>query len=323
MTQVLHLLVPGLLGPAPRNGGRPPRLPNIERVLARGDRRPGPPGYVEALFQLFGQAVVAGQDPATAALCHAHETGSAADGWVLHADPVHLRPDQDRLLLFDAAVLALSADEAGALAASFNAHFAADGLRLESPTPGRWYLHSAEMPGVSTTALDEVTGRNVDAYLPVGPRARFWHGVLNETQMLFHNHPVNAAREAAGRQPVSGIWLSGGGRLPARGATRIARLAGGDLLAEALAGHADPAPGGCDELVVEGAPWQAMLAADAAGWLAAVAGFDRRLGGWLALDRPLRLYACDGQVIEWHRPMRRRWWRRVRPFADCLRQAAG
>jgi hypothetical protein len=318
VTPVLHLLVPGLFGPAPRGAGRAPRLPNIERLLARGDRGAGPPGYAEALFKLFGQAAAAGEDLPTAALCLARETGSAGEGWVMHADPVHLRPDQDRLLLFDARSLELAAEEAAALVERFNRHFAADGLRIEAPAPGRWYLHSDSPPGVCTTTLDEVTGRNIDAYLPSGPRARFWRGVLNETQMLFHDHPVNTAREEAGRQPVSGVWLSGGGRKPARGATRVARLVGGDLLAEALAGDAELVPAGNDELVVERTVWEAMLAVDVEAWLAALVEFDRHLGSWLDSDRPLRLYACDRQVIDWQRSMRWRFWRRVRPFAGYL-----
>ena len=318
MTPVLHLLVPGLLGPAPRGAAALPRLPNVERVLARGERRDGPASYVAALFELFGQPVSVDEDMPSAALCHARETGKAADDWVLHADPVHLRPDQDRLLLFDAGILDLEAEEAAALADCFNGHFAADGLRIEAPTPGRWYLRCAEPPGVCTTTLDEVTGRNLDPYLPTGPRARFWRGVLNETQMLFHDHPVNAARISAGREPVSGIWLSGGGRMPPRGSTRIAHLTGDDLLAEALAAQADPVSSAGDELIVEQALWRAMLAADAAAWMAALVEFDRRLDTWLDTDRPCRLSVCDGRAVHWERSMRRRFWRRVRPYVDCL-----
>jgi hypothetical protein len=318
VTPVLHLVVPGLLGPAPRGVERIPRLPDLERLLARGERRSGAASYAGALFELFGLPPAAEQDLPTAALCHARETGAAAGGWVLHADPVHLRADQDRLLLFDAGVLALESEEAAALVDCFNAHFAADGLRLEAPTPGRWYLHCAEAPGVRTTALDQVTGRNIDPYLPAGPRARFWRGVLNETQMLFHEHAVNLERATKGREPVGGIWPSGGGCMPARGSTRVARLAGGDLLAQALAAHADTLPSAADGLIVEAAPWQAMLAADGAGWLAALVEFDRRLGEWLGGEVPLRLYACDGREIHWERSMRRRWWRRLKPFADQL-----
>jgi hypothetical protein len=319
VTPVLHLLVPGLLGPAPRGAAALPRLPNVERVLARGARRDGPASYAGALFELFGQPVADDEDRPSAALCHARETGMAADDWVLHADPVHLRPDQDRLLLFDADILALEADEAATLVDCFNGHFAADGLRIEAPTPWRWYLRCAEPPGVCTTTLDEVTGRNLDPYLPTGPRALFWRGVLNETQMLFHDHPVNAARNSAGREPVSGIWLSGGGRMPPRGSTRIAHLAGDDLLAEALAAQADRVPLAGDELIVERGLWRAMLAADVAAWVAALVEFDHLLGPWLDTDRPCRLYACDGQVIHWEKSMRRRFWRRVRPFAEYVR----
>ncbi len=36
--------------------------------------------------------------------------------------------------------------------------------------------------------------------------------------MLLHEHPVNAARERAGRPPANSVWFSGGGTLPPRAA---------------------------------------------------------------------------------------------------------
>ena len=42
----------------------------------------------------------------------ARDAGEVPPGWVMHADPVHLRPDQDRLLLFDAPSMAITRREA-------------------------------------------------------------------------------------------------------------------------------------------------------------------------------------------------------------------
>jgi hypothetical protein len=60
-----------------------------------------------------------------------------------------------------------------------------------------------------------VVGRGLDACLPSGPDARAWNRWQNEAQMLFYGHPVNQARETAGRPVISGVWTWGGGVLPA------------------------------------------------------------------------------------------------------------
>ena len=65
-----------------------------------------------------------------------------------HADPVHLRPDRDRLILFDSRNLGITHEEAGALVGLFNGHFAADGMRLQAPDLGN---QTHERHGLSRT----------------------------------------------------------------------------------------------------------------------------------------------------------------------------
>jgi hypothetical protein len=50
---------------------------------------------------------------------------------------------------------------------------------------------------------------------PRGQDAKGLMGMVNEAQMLLHDHPVNQTREDSGRLPVNGLWLWGGGILPA------------------------------------------------------------------------------------------------------------
>ena len=49
--------------------------------------------------------------------------------------------------------------------------------------------------------------------LPQGADALLVHGWVNEIQMLLHEHPINAAREARGALAVNSLWLWGAGRL--------------------------------------------------------------------------------------------------------------
>lgn len=176
-----------------------PSLPGLERILSRGrvDR--------------------SGEDwpepPSAAALGLLGEGRSPGEAYWLRADPVHLRPDQDFLLLWDATMLALSSRESEALVATFNRHFAEDGFELVAPVPDRWYLRTPGILDVQTVSTAAVTGRNIGHFMPRGQDATRLEQMINEAQMLFHDHPVNRERSGSGRLPVSGVWPWGGGSL--------------------------------------------------------------------------------------------------------------
>lgn len=211
----LTLLIPGLLARLPGVGlpGCPePRRQALGKLLNRAQRRPEPADTDALRYRLFGYALSESHDLPDAWLSYQADTGVVAPGALLRADPVHLRADQSCLVLFDAEHLHIEADETEALAAAFNRHYAGDGLRLEFPIPARGYLHLPQQPDLRTTPLARALGHDIDACLPAGHAARHWHRFLNEVQMLFHDHPVNRAREARGRPLINSLWLWGGGR---------------------------------------------------------------------------------------------------------------
>lgn len=235
---VCHLFVPGLnadgSAAAAHFGYSVAELPlALRRLTSRGD--------IERLPS---------SDPSTA-LLHAHgftepaARGAAAlmargDGintdntaW-LRADPVHLRIEQDRLVLHDAEFLNLTHDEASALSEMLNIHFAEDGLEFVVANAQRWYMRLASSPAIVTAPLDAVLGQDVHRYLPRGAEAMLWHRRYNELQMLLHNHPVNQAREARGALPANSVWWWGEGEERPVSA-RFARLAGDEPLLRGLA----------------------------------------------------------------------------------------
>ena len=128
-------------------------------------------------------------------------------GHWLCADPVHLRFHQDRLILADASELALSTDELQAVASTLNASLA----------PHRFHLTGAERGYVRLTSpvaeaqrpLSQKVGCEIRP-TDLGPDAEL-RRLANEIQMLLHRHPVNVAREAAGRPVVNALWLWGQG----------------------------------------------------------------------------------------------------------------
>jgi hypothetical protein len=312
-----QLFVPGLLGPMPGlEHTERPALPHLELLLARADRRVEPVGYAAGLFALFGIGAPAADDLPTAAVCFLADTGEAPAGFLLHADPLQLLPDRDRLLAFDLDDDPLDADELAQLVVAFNAHYADAGVRLSASPAGRVYLHCERTPSLRTHPLSSVTGRNLDHFLPDGADGRWWRGLLNETQMLCHALEFNRAREAHGRPTLGGLWFSGGGGLPSAGQGPVARLAGDCPLARGLLALR-PGVGG-DELLVEQAPGRAVTRADTDAWLQALAGLEGRMAGLLRDCRELHVHPGNGTVYRWHARSAWRLWRRKRPLFDCL-----
>jgi hypothetical protein len=341
----ITLLVPGLFGnPSVRvedePPATPPHTPALLRLLARADREPlAADGYEARLFAQFGIAPEPGQDLPVAAVARVADMGVVDREWWLRADPVHLEPRRDGLVLY--AGLDLSPDEAEQLVAELNEALAADGWLLKAPHPERWYLKPPAAPAMTTTPLAAVVGRDIHPLLPQGPDGKSWHTRLNEIQILLHTSPVNAAREAHGRLPANSVWFWGGGRLPAVGGAGWARMWSEEPLGLGLArlagipAQAPPASaaevlakaaGGPQLLVLETAA-RARRQAEAA-WQQAVQALDR---DWFAplvagvqqgaLDS-VGLVAERGPVFRYRRGHRWRLWRRTRPLAAWREAAA-
>jgi len=137
-----------------------------------------------------------------------------ADYW-LRADPVHLVLQRDSFSLSEPCPLPVSRAHAQAMIASFNAHFAQDGLKFSLGESGAWYVSLTQPPQIKTALPAIAMGKNVAHFMPLGSTASGWVAYLNEVQMLLHAHAANTEREGAGEVAVNSIWLSGGGVMPA------------------------------------------------------------------------------------------------------------
>lgn len=330
----LTLLVPGLVGSLP--GGDTTTIidehcPGLARLLARA-RGADSTGDSDSLrYRLLGYASSDVHDLPAAWLSYQFDTGRVPPDALLRADPVHLRADQTRLLLFAADQLNITIDEAQALCEAFNRHCAADGLRLEWPTTVRGYLHLRTPSAVRTTPLEQAVGRSVDGLLPRGPDARRWHGFMNEVQMLFHDHPVNRAREARGQPMINGLWLWGGGRPLNATASDWQRIWSDDPVLRGLAwlnginGSGTPVHAGVwlgdvvdgHHLVTLEALRRPAAYADTETWLSELERLEhdwflplaRAL--WRGRLRELRLYPDDGRVYRVSRWQLLRVWKRA------------
>jgi len=233
------LLVPDLFWPRDDGDGayRELQLPEIERLLSRARRNSFPPLSLEAwLSQAF--EVERQQDWPVAPITLAYDGGDAGDHYWLRADPVHLSPQRDRLTLLDASVLNPGAEDAAELIALLNRHFAGEGLVFQAPHPARWYLLVPGTPRLATRELTLAAGRDIADALPAGEDGPRWRRILNEIQMLLHEHPVNQRRESHGELPINSVWPWGGGRRVPVSGQNFSHVAGENALACALAAKA-------------------------------------------------------------------------------------
>lgn len=202
----LTLVVSGLRA-APQAPAR--NADSLHRLAALGSVR-DPDRTLDTL------ALIAAGLPATTAVAPLAALGAGFDArgaHVLRADPLALVAGRDDVLL-TGRIDDLTASDADALRTMLDAHFADDGLAFHAPRPDAWFATSTANVPVETTPLRSVSGA-LQPFLPRGAHGRTWRRWLSEMQMLLHAHPVNVAREAAGRAPVTGIWIADGGVLPA------------------------------------------------------------------------------------------------------------
>jgi hypothetical protein len=206
--------------------------------------------------------------PADAARAAAAAFADGAGGAAWRIDPVHLHVGRDHLVLTDPRALPLAIEEARALAGAIAPLLADEGLTLDVPGPRRWYLREADPARplhLLTRPLAGAIGRNIDAWQPRGDDARRWRRIVNEIQMTWHAHPVNARRESEGLAAVNSVWLEGRCPAPSSGVEcdAAARLA----VHESANGPAEVELSRGGRLHVDDRLLDAQLAGDPSAWL--------------------------------------------------------
>jgi hypothetical protein len=208
-------------------------LAAAETLIARGRRRRIASVSPEAwLFGRFG--VERQRDWPVAPYTLLADGGAPERHFWMRADPVHLRVGRDSLVLADSAGFEVSRAESEALVETLNRHFG--GTMLFYPMrPARWYVRLEKPPDMQTTPPVAARGAAIDEKLPSGPDAVRFHALMNEAQMLLHEHPVNAEREARGEPALNSVWFWGGGVMAFEKARPFSTVVGDDPLARGLA----------------------------------------------------------------------------------------
>src|SRR5260221_6357278 len=211
-----ELVIPGLLASRARPA-------SLELLAARGRRSRTPPQRLERWLQ---QAFSLEGPVAAGALSVLGAGGTPGDAIWARADPVHMQVMRDRVVLTPAAAFPLERGDADTLCQADNTHFAG-AIELRAIDPSRWCAHlDSEIDAGDEPPL-EMAGREATQ--------RAGDVLLTEIQMLLHNHPVNAAREARGAPAVNSLWFWGAGRLPGKTQSRWKSVTSEEPLALGLA----------------------------------------------------------------------------------------
>src|SRR6267142_2638340 len=204
-----------------------------ETLIARGRRRRT--ALVSREAWLFGRFGVPRQrDWPVAPYTLLADGGEPGPHYWMRADPVHLQVGRDSLGLADNTAFEVSRAESEALAEALNRHFG-ETMLFYPMQPARWYVRLEKAPDMQTTPTAAARGLAIDEKLPSGPDAMRFHALMNEAQMLLHEHPVNTEREARAEPALNSVWFWGGGVMAAAKERPFSTVVGDDPLARGLA----------------------------------------------------------------------------------------
>ena len=129
-----------------------------------------------------------------------------------------------------------------------------EGFRLY---PGVSYRHCLVWDGGSTdvtlTPPHDILGRNTAGYLPKGEGAERLLKLMRDSAELLRDHPVNAARRAAGKNTADSLWIWGEGTKPAIPDFRALRGLKGAVISAVDLLKGIGISGGMESIDVEGA----------------------------------------------------------------------
>ena len=216
----------------------------------------GRPAYAAAAMRAFGVQPQAGT-------------------WFV-VNPIHIEIARTHLMMGDLRHLGLSESDSRALFETALPYFEEAGHALVYGDAGTWFMRADDWAGLDTSTPEAALGMDLTDWMPLGERAAAFRRLQNEVQILWHTHPVNAAREARRLPPVNAFWVWGtadAGQLPGAGAPKLAAFdAGGvvDALADTRVGDLAQFAAGIagDTILYCGSAAPYAVGADWGGWVA-------------------------------------------------------
>ncbi|MDH0865290.1 hypothetical protein [Mitsuaria sp. GD03876] len=215
----MHLMIPfaSSLDPHFEGALRELELPGLSRLLGLltpagevGDADETTPIPPHERFLARARGVTDGSPPTAAWRLRAAGQDPGQAAWAL-LTPAHFAVGTEGVTAMGPATLDLTDDESRAFLDALAAALfpAAEGWRTAWLSSGEWAVAHDELDGLEAASVDRVLNRGVETWYP---RARRLRTLLNEVQMLLHEHPLNQAREERRLRPLNAVWISGCGR---------------------------------------------------------------------------------------------------------------
>lgn len=133
-----------------------------------------------------------------------------AEGYWFAVQPVHLQLTRTHMVLGDPRSLNLDEADSRALFELVKPYFDEVGKPLIYAAPDMWFMRADDWSGLRTASPDAAVNDNLADWMPEGDAKRAFRKLQNEVQMLWHEHPINEARQQRGLQPVNSFWLWAG-----------------------------------------------------------------------------------------------------------------
>ena len=128
---------------------------------------------------------------------------------------VTLRPHGSKIYMEDFSAGHIGSDESHQLITTLQEELGSDQFEFH---PGVGYRHLLVWRNgrddMSATPPHDITNKPIIGFLPKGGAADQLINLMNASQMVLHNHPVNKAREDRHDLPANSIWLWGHGKSP-------------------------------------------------------------------------------------------------------------
>lgn len=219
------------------------------------------------------------------------------DGTWFIVNPAHIQIARSHSMMADLRHLGLSEDDSRALYEAARPLCEEIGHPLLYGDAQTWFLRADDWTGFEPATPDTVVGMDLSDFVPRGKQALPLRRLQNEVQMLWHTHPVNAAREARRLPAVNSFWLWGASNDGPRANGRMASVGVPGwvrgLSSEALA-SLDGLDGALvqDGLLVVGYLAEAAIASDWGTWVQQVQHLEEKLFA------PLHAALVQGRIKE-------------------------
>ena len=256
--------------------------------------------------------------PPVAAAARHGLPGGEGGTWVCVATPVHMRAGMSSVTLPPDGILDLQLPEAAQLAAGYNRTFAGSWPRLVVGRTGVLLAEFDKPLAALTHDPERVRGGDPFGALPSGADGPRLRRVMSEIEMWLFGHEVNLARQAQALQPITGLWLWGGGPTAARLPSVFGWTAGRDPLFCAFRDVADwPGEGGPGVVVCDAEPGSQDWVEIERRWLdPAVAALRAGRIGRLEFSAAALRYGIGPGA-------RLRFWRRAKPWWESFGLSQG